>query len=234
MAPGNEHNRVVTDVSDPLEASETSTDVPASVAVGRAPRTESNARLTSWAGLVLFVLLAALGVTILRVHELLAAHIAVGFALIAPLAVKVGSTTWRFVHYYAGDKDYVRAGPPRPLLRILAPLVVLSTLTVIGTGIALIVAGPDHRSDLLVLHKITFIAWFGLMTVHVLAYVLPALRWAGADLANVGSPRVLAGRRARALVVATSVIAGALLAVVGLHWGHPWLASTGNKLFRGR
>lgn len=229
-----EQNQVVTDISDPAKSSETSAVVPTAVADGRSARPESNARLTSWAGLVLFVLLAVLGVTILRVHQLLAVHIAVGFALIAPLVVKLVSTGWRFVHYYAGDEDYVRAGPPRPLLRILAPLVVISTLAVVGTGIALIAAGPSGPSDLLVLHKITFVVWFGLMTVHVLAYIFPALRWVGADLGKAGAPGVLSGRRARQFAVAASLIAGVLLAIVGLRWADPWLASSGVKFLRGR
>ncbi|MGH9123413.1 MAG: hypothetical protein ACRDZ8_01645 [Acidimicrobiales bacterium] len=224
----------MTDISDPAKSSETSAVVPAAVADGRSARSESNARLTSWAGLVLFVLLAVLGVTILRIHQLLAVHIAVGFGLIAPLVVKLVSTGWRFVHYYAGDQDYVLAGPPRPLLRILAPLVVISTLAVVGTGVALIAAGPGGRSELLVLHKITFVAWFGVMTVHVVAYILPALRWVGADLGKVGAPRVLARRRARQFAVAASLVAGVLLAFVGLRWGHPWLASSGVKFLRGR
>src|ERR1700758_1926317 len=97
-------------------------------------RTEANARLTAWAGLALFVLLAAQGVTILRIHRLGAAHVVLGFALLGPLAVKFASTGWRFLRYYGGDAEYGRAGPPLPLLRVLAPLVVASTVVVFGSG----------------------------------------------------------------------------------------------------
>jgi hypothetical protein len=189
-------------------------------------RTEANARLTSMTGLVLFVLLAVLGVTILRIHQLLAAHVVVGMALVGPLAVKLASTGWRFVRYYTGDAEYVRAGPPRPLLRFLAPLVVLTTVAVVGTGIALVAGTPGRGSALLTLHKVSFIVWFAVMTVHVLAYLVPALRSAGADLGGRGPATVVASRRARQLVVGASMVVGAAFAVWGVHWAHPWLSPT--------
>jgi len=198
------------------------------LAPGHTPRTESNSRLTSITGLVLIVLLAALGVTILRIHRLLTAHIVIGFALIGPLAVKLGSTGWRFVRYYSGDDEYRRAGPPRPLLRVLAPLVVLTTIAVVASGVALIAVTPGRGSTLLFIHKVSFIVWFGVLTVHVLAYVVPAARWSLADFAGRGPAQVLASRRPRQLLIGASLVAGVAFSVVGLGWAHPWVTWSGS------
>ena len=49
---------------------------------------------------MLLVLLAVEGVTILFLRPLLSVHIFVGMLLIPPVALKLGSTGYRFVRYY--------------------------------------------------------------------------------------------------------------------------------------
>lgn len=186
-------------------------------------RTEANARLTSIAGALLFLLLAVQGVTILRIHQLVTAHVVVGFALLGPLAVKLGSTGWRFARYYARDADYRRAGPPHPLLRVLAPFLVLTTVVVFASGVALLAVRPGRGSTLLVVHKVSFVLWFGVTTVHVLAYLAPAARWSFADITGRGPAAVLASRPARYLLMGAGLIAGAALGVVSIAWAHPWV-----------
>src|SRR5436305_10441279 len=102
-----------------------------------------NARLTAWLGLVLLVLFGAELVTLLDVRGLLSWHVAVGVLLIPPALAKTASTGWRIARYYAGHRPYRAAGPPPMLLRLLGPLVVLSTLAVLGSGLLLILVGPD-------------------------------------------------------------------------------------------
>ena len=51
---------------------------------------------------MLLVLLAAEGVTLLRVRELLTPHVFIGMVLIPPVLLKVASTGWRFARYYRG------------------------------------------------------------------------------------------------------------------------------------
>jgi hypothetical protein len=191
-------------------------------AKGHSDRTEANSRLTSIAGLVLVVGLAVEGATILRIHQLITAHIVLGLALLGPLLVKLGSVAWRFVRYYAGDVEYGEAGPPRPLLRLLAPVVVVTTVAVFASGVALIATRPGRGSTLLLVHKASFVLWFGAMTVHVLAYIAPALRWSLADLAGRGPEVVVATRRHRQLLIGASLLAGLAFGVAGLGWAHPW------------
>jgi len=191
---------------------------------GHSPRTEANARLTSMAGLLLIVLLAVQGVTILRIHRLLTVHVVVGLVLLGPLAVKLGSVGWRFLRYYSRDTEYGRAGAPRPLLRLLAPFVVLTTILVFASGIALLAVRPGHGSTLLFVHKASFILWFGVMTIHVLAYVIPAIRRTVDDVAGRGPVAVLRTRRARQLLLGAGVLAGVALGAAGLNWAHAWTA----------
>ena len=47
------------------------------------------------------------------------------------------------VRYYGGSSAYRGKGPPALVLRVIAPVVVLSTLAVLGTGVGLIVEGRD-------------------------------------------------------------------------------------------
>lgn len=146
-----------------------------------------NERLTALAGLFLFLLLAVEGVTLLFLRTLLPVHIVVGLVLVPPVLLKLGSTGWRFAQYYYGDPEYVRSGPPRLLLRALAPLLVLSTVSVLGTGIALVLLGPHHVGPMLLLHKASFVVWAPAFAVHVLAYVwrVPGLVLAAARVQKV-------------------------------------------------
>ena len=79
----------------------------------------ANARLTASNAVVLLVLLAAEGVTILRVRDLLTPHVFIGMVLVPPVLLKMASTGWRFARYYRGVPAYQRKGPP-PLLQGLA------------------------------------------------------------------------------------------------------------------
>ena len=110
---------------------------------------EGNARLTSMTAVALLVLLALEGVTVLFIRPLISVHVFVGLLLVPPVALKLASTAWRFVSYYAGRADYVAKGPPQIVLRaVVAPLVVVSTLVLFGTGIAMLAVHPrvDHWS----------------------------------------------------------------------------------------
>lgn len=142
--------------------------------------TVGNRRLTAMLAAVLLVLLAVEGVTILFLGQLRPVHVFVGFVLIPVVTFKVGSTFYRFVRYYTGVSDYVDAGPPVALLRVIGPLVVLSSVALLGTGVALILVGP-HNGGVYTLHKGSFIVWLPLMTAHVLGHLRRVQPLASAD-----------------------------------------------------
>src|SRR5581483_10843700 len=92
--------------------------------------TDGNAQLTSLMGAILIVLSAAIGVTILRVRQLMWPHLFLGLLLLGPVAMKIGSTGYRFARYYTRDAAYRSKGPPELILRAIAPPVVASTVIV--------------------------------------------------------------------------------------------------------
>lgn len=190
--------------------------------------TAGNERLTTAVGAALIILLAMLGLTILRIHGLLSEHLFLGMLLVPPVLLKLSSTGYRFVRYYTADPQYRRKGPPPAALRMLAPLVVLSTVVVFSSGIALLFAGPSSRATLLPIHKLSFFAWLALMALHVLGH-LPAMP---ATLrADYGSSRELSGdvtgRTGRIVALAGALVAGLVLAVLAIPQFGPWLHDSG-------
>jgi hypothetical protein len=190
-----------------------------------------NERLTAMTGAVLLVLLAAEGVTIVLKRQLLTEHFFIGMLLVGPVLLKMGSTGYRFVRYYTGSAPYVRKGPPAVLLRLLGPVVIATSVGVIGSGIALAVVGPGP-SPWLFLHKATFILWFGAMAIHVLWYAprLPRLltsRSAGWDRARA----TLAGAGRRWMLLTAALAVGLVIALATYHLAGNWtgfMAHTGG------
>jgi hypothetical protein len=182
---------------------------------------DGNERLTAASGAVLFLLLAAEGVTILSIGQLLSPHVFIGMLLIPPVALKLASTGWRFARYYRGTREYREKGPPLLPLRLLAPVVVASTVAVFATGVALLVLGPSGRGLVLTLHKASFIVWIAATGVHVLAYVWRVPRLAFADWRPGAS--AVSGAPARRLLIGGAVAAGAILAVTTVQYASPWL-----------
>ena len=133
--------------------------------------TDGNERLTTVTGLFLIALLAVLGVTIVFIGRLLWMHMFLGLLLIGPVVLKLMSTGYRFFRYYTSDPDYRRKGPPATALRLMGPVVVLSTVAVFGTGVALLALGPSSRQPLGELHKLSFFAWIAVVALHVLAHL---------------------------------------------------------------
>jgi len=182
---------------------------------------DGNERLTAGAAALLFALLAVEGVTIVFLRPLFSVHVFVGMLLIPPVALKLGSTGWRFVRYYGGDPEYRRSGPPLLPLRLLAPVVVASTLGVLATGVALLVIGPAG-GIVLGLHKASFAVWLVATGIHVLAYVSRVPRLALADWRPARRGGALGGSRSRRAALAGALVAGAILAVATFQYAQPW------------
>lgn len=174
---------------------------------------EGNARLTGLTAAVLFLLFAAEGVTVLRVHELLTPHVVIGMVMVPVVIVKIGSTMWRFARYYVGDPEYRRKGPPPVLLRLLGPFVVVLTVAVLATGIALLFVPTADRSQWLFLHKATFVLWLGAMALHVLGHLLETANLTWNDLSR-RTRRQVRGAGARQWLLVSALVLGILLAIL--------------------
>lgn len=118
-------------------------------------------------------------------------------------------------------------------LRVLGPLVVASTLAVLGTGVTAILMTPDSARQplagaaglgvsVLMLHKASFVVWGAATGVHTLGRLIPALQ-----LTVLPAARRLRipGRAMRASVLITAgaiaVAATAVILVTALPWGPP-------------
>jgi hypothetical protein len=93
---------------------------------------------------------------------------------------------------------------------------------VLGTGIALILAGPDHRDPWLGLHKVSFVIWFGAMIIHVLGHILDAGATTWRELHDPAATATARRRRWRTLAVALSLVAGVGLASGLWPSAHAW------------
>jgi hypothetical protein len=214
--------------------------------------TTGNERLTALTGVVLLVLLAVIGVTLLRLRPLLSVHLFVGLLLIPPVLLKLGSTGYRFVRYYTHDPTYRRKGPPETVMRLLAPLVVLSTLVVFVSGVVLLAIGPSSRPTLLPIHKVSFIVWAVVASLHVLGHLPELPRALGAKRESDGNVRIesstagarfaptagtgwdpRAGRAGRILSLSGALVAGIVLAVVLIPEFAPWLNAQHHLLTGG-
>ncbi len=191
------------------------------------PGVEANARITGTMGATLFVLFAAEGLTILgHVRGLLSTHVFIGMLLVPPVLVKTTSTGYRIFRYYTGDPAYVHKGPPPLLLRLLGPFVIATTLLVIGTGVGLLLAGPENHL-LSLAHKASFVLWFGAMTLHVLGHLLETPRLASADYGQRAA--AVPGVGVRRLLLVGVLVSGVLLGIWSLSWiGTSWSQVSGG------
>jgi hypothetical protein len=179
---------------------------------------EGNERLTGATAAVLLVVLALEGLTLLGVRQYLRPHIFLGLLLIPLVLLKLASTGWRMTRYYRRSAEYVRRGPPAVLIRmIVAPVLVLSTISMLAAGIA--AAALDSRGLWLTLHKLSFFVWLGAMSLHVLTRGLKVPRLVAADWWR---RERTSGRRVRQLLLTGALAAGLVLAFTTLpvvdHW----------------
>ena len=180
-----------------------------------------NERLTSSVGLVLLVLLGIEALTALALSSYLPEHIFLGLLLVPPVVLKLTSTGWRFVRYYTNSTPYRLEGPPRLLLRLIAPLLVVSTLTLFGSGVALIIHGHGG-GPLLQLHAVSFAVWGVLIAIHILAYLTRVLRVGLADWRRHPATRV-AGDRSRRAALLGALLVGVILALATYSAQDAWL-----------
>jgi hypothetical protein len=186
---------------------------------------DGNEQLTTTAGVLLLVLFAVLGITIIRIGQLIWLHLFLGLLLIGPVALKMATTGYRFTRYYTGDPIYREKGPPEIGLRLIAPIVVLTTVVVFLSGVILLLDGPAHRSLMLTIHKVSFIVWLVFMGLHVLGH-LPGI---GRSLRGAAKTDQLAGispgGSGRWLALAGAIVGGAVVAMALIPHFSVWTAA---------
>jgi hypothetical protein len=183
------------------------------------PGVLANERITSLTGALLVVLLVMIGVTVLSVRQLLPQHFLLGFLLIPPLLLKMVSTGYRFVRYYTRDPSYRRTGPPRLLLRLVAPVVVISTVALFVTGIELWLFGLRFGSIWIEAHKLSFMVWLPATGIHVLGHLVQTGEAVAEEVTSGAVDRTLTRRS----LVAGSLLAGIVLAIATLSYQSPFI-----------
>lgn len=177
--------------------------------------TDGNERLTTVTGAILILLLAVIGFTIPQLRQFISVHLFVGMLLIGPVLLKMGSTGYRFVRYYTRDPAYRRTGPPELILRLIGPIVVLSTVAVFATGVALLIVGPSHRDPWLLLHKVSFIVWVVFISLHILGHLPAVGRVLGVGRRDQEQlAGATGGAAGRWIAIAGALVAGLVLALV--------------------
>jgi hypothetical protein len=180
----------------------------------RRPRwggSRGNELLTSVNAVVLLALIAVQGVTILALESLIHIHLFIGVVLLGPITLKLASTGYRFARYYAGAREYRAAGPPPTLLRAVAPVFVLATAGLFGSGVALLLRG--HGGGLAgSLHVASFWIWLACLAIHVTFNAREVATLVRAQWLARARERI-AGAELRATLVLSSLLGGVLLAI---------------------
>lgn len=191
-----------------------------------------NALLTAWTAMVLLVGSVAELLTLFDVNGLISWHVAIGALLVPPALTKTASTGWRVVRYYTGQSSYRAAGPPPVLMRLLGPLVVVSTLGLLGSGVLLVLLGPHRsrgavfdvaglRADWVTVHQGFFAVWAVAAGLHLIGRLVPAV-----DITRQ-SRRAgpVPGSWARWLVLTMTIASAVLLAVGLVHADGSWVTA---------
>ncbi len=188
------------------------------------PAVAGNRRLTALTGAPLYVLSLAIVVTVLDISGLLAEHYLVGFLLIPPVALKLGSTGYRFLRYYAASPPYRLAGAP-PLLRrfLIAPLLVASTVVVFVTGLELWLFGLRYGDAWMTAHTLSAALMMLAMAAHVVSHLRSSVEAFGQVAPAAPRPAISGGS-----LVLGSVLLGAALAAASLLYASPFAAAAGG------
>jgi hypothetical protein len=166
-----------------------------------------NERLTAATGAVLLAMLAVEGITVLSLDQLFPIHIAVGLALIPVVLLKLGSTAYRMVRYYVGTEPYRSRGAPELWLRLMGPVLGVSAVAVLASGVSLIAFG--RGGALGGIHNVSAVIFGVAVGIHTLAHLKSLPQLLRGDRPR-RSPVPGAGRRW--IAVAISLLTGAALA----------------------
>lgn len=180
-----------------------------------------NERLTALAGAVLLVGFIIDLYATTDLNKLIMVHIFIGALLAGPLIVKLSSVGYRFFSYYGKSPAFIAKGPPNVWLRLLAPFLILVTLTLFLSGVALALEGGPTNRLIFLIHAGSAAIWIPLIVVHVYAHIHQVPR-AVASHWDSSSPDALSGRIKRLRITILSLIIGALGGLLLTRLASPW------------
>ena len=149
--------------------------------------------------------------------------------LVPPVLLKMASTGYRFARYYTANPATGARGRPELALRVLAPMVVLSTVGRVrqrrrpALRRAVLPRGGCCRST-----RLTFFVWLAFMALHVLGHLpeMPAVLRAGYGR-SAGLSSDVTGSAGRMLALGGALVAGVVLAVLVIPEFGPWVHNAG-------
>ena len=106
--------------------------------------------------------------SLISIRGLISWHIVIGALLIPPALAKTATTGCRAPRYYRGDEGYKTSGPPPLLLRLLGPLVVLTSVTLLATGTTPVLIGEEASRQTLTTAAGFSLSW---PTVHQASFI---------------------------------------------------------------
>jgi uncharacterized membrane protein len=114
-------------------------------------------------------------------------HYFIGFLLIPPVLLKMGSTGYRAARYYLRTRVYRDAGPPDLLGRVLGPLLVADVVVLFVSGVVMwAISSRDNAWS--TLHTDGAVLFAGLIGVHLLLYLPAAAHQTGGELHAARAP----------------------------------------------
>jgi len=105
----------------------------------------------------------------------------------------------------------------------MAPLLIVTTLVVIGSGIGLVVTGPLSAGPLLPLHGFSVLVWLPLIALHGFAHIRRVPRLVTDDWSNPSSKNLAKGRGHRLGMNLGALLAGAVAAILLFPGAASWI-----------
>jgi hypothetical protein len=105
------------------------------------------------------------------------------------------------------------------MLRLIAPIVVLSTLALFVTGLELWAFGLRFGSIWVAAHKLSFVVWLPFTLFHAFSYFNKSADAAAAELSGKARQGALAPRS----LLVGSLVAGVVLALASLVYASPFV-----------
>lgn len=176
---------------------------------------DGNERLTAAVGLMLIVLsVVEIATLVFGLQTYLHAHVFIGLVLLPPIAVKLASTGWRFARYYTRNEAYRLKGAPQIVMRLLAPFLVVFTILLFGSGVAMAFVHGSALDLARRVHGPAAAGWLLTLGVHVAVHIGRAVRAVARDAV---------GARTRTWIVTGAAAAGLVVGVATLPVQHVWL-----------